>query len=260
MDIPSSCPKCAIEGKLKAVGPGVEKVAEECHRLFPGARVGVLSSDSIENVSQLQEKFSKLVSGEIDIIVGTQLVSKGHNFPNITLVGVVDADLGLQGSDLRAAEKTFQSLRQVSGRAGRDKKPGKALLQTYSPEHPVIMAIVEGNDDAFWDLEASARRQAEVPPYGKLVALVLSGPNEKQLFDIGHKMVRIWTKSYAFETQIFGPALAPVAKIRNKFRVRLLIKCRKNKNIQSVLREWIASASAPRSIRLTVDVDPQNFY
>ena len=260
MDIPLNCPKCSTEGKLKAVGPGVEKVAEECQNLFPGARVGILSSDSIENIEQLQKKLSELASGRIDIIVGTQLVSKGHNFPNITLVGVIDADLGLQGSDLRAAEKTFQSLRQVSGRAGRDKKLGKALLQTYSPEHPVIMAIAAGNDEAFWDLEAATRRQAEVPPYGKLIALVLSGPNEKELFDISHKLVRVWTKSYMLETQIFGPALAPVAKIRDRFRVRLLIKCRKNKNIHLLLREWIDSVSAPRSVRILVDVDPQSFY
>ena len=260
MDIPTNCPNCSIVGKLKAVGPGVEKVAEECQNLFPGARVGILSSDSVENLVQLQEKFSKLVSGQIDIIVGTQLVSKGHNFPNITLVGVVDADLGLQGSDMRAAEKTFQSLRQVSGRAGRDKKVGKALLQTYAPEHPVIIAIADGNDEAFWDLEALNREQAGAPPFGKLIALVLSGSNEKQLFEIGHKMVRAWIKSYGFETQIFGPALAPVARIRDRFRVRLLIKCGKKKNIQPVLREWINNVSAPRSVKILIDVDPQNFY
>ena len=260
MDILIKCPKCGIEGKLKAVGPGVEKVAEECQNLFPGARVGILSSDSIDNIEQLQEKFSKLASGEIDIIVGTQIVSKGHNFPNITLVGVIDADLGLQGSDLRAAEKTFQSLRQVSGRAGRDKKIGKAILQTYAPEHPVIMAIAEGNDDAFWDLEATARRKAKVPPYGKLIAVVLSGPIEKQLFDLGQSMVRMWIKSDAAETQIFGPALAPVSKVRNKFRVRLLIKYKENKYIQAAVRDWAASVLAPRSVRILVDVDPQNFY
>ena len=260
MDIPLNCPKCFTEGQLKAVGPGVEKVAEECENLFPEARVGILSSDSIDNIEQLQEKFSRLASGQIDIIVGTQLVSKGHNFPNLTLVGVVDSDLGLQGSDLRAAEKTFQSLRQVSGRAGRDKKRGKALLQTYVPGHPVIMAIAAGNDEAFWDIEAATREQAKVPPYGKLVALVLSGPNEKDLFDISHKLVRVWIKSYAEETQIFGPALAPVAKIRNRFRVRLLIKCQKRKNIHLLLRDWIASVSPPRSVRILVDVDPQSFY
>ena len=259
-DIPLNCPKCGIEGKLKAVGPGVEKIAEECQNLFPESRVGILSSDSIKNVEQLQEQFSKLASGQIDIIVGTQLVSKGHNFLNITLVGVIDADLGLQGSDLRAAEKTFQSLRQVSGRAGRDKKLGKALLQTYSPDHPVIMAIAAGNDEAFWDLEAATRQEAEVPPYGKLIALVLSGHNEKELFDISYKLVRAWTKLYSVETQIFGPALAPVAKIRDKFRVRLLIKCQKKKNIHLLLSEWLGGVSTPRSVKILIDVDPQSFY
>ena len=260
MDIPLNCPKCNTEGKLKAVGPGVEKVAEECKNLFPEARVGILSSDSIENIEQLQEKFSGLASGDIDIIVGTQLVSKGHNFPNITLVGVIDADLGLQGSDLRAAEKTFQSLRQVSGRAGRDKKQGKAFLQTYAPEHPVIMAIAAGNDEAFWDLESASRQQAEAPPFGKLVALVLSGPNEKELFNMGHELARAWTKSHSWDTQIFGPALAPVGKIRDRFRVRLLIKCGKKKNIHFMLRKLIAGVVTQKSVRILVDVDPQSFY
>ena len=258
--IPSICPNCSTDGQLKAVGPGVEKIAQECQTLFPKATVGILSSDIVENVGQLKEKLSSLASGEIDIIIGTQLVSKGHNFPNITLVGIIDADLGLQGSDLRAAEKTFQSLRQVSGRAGRYKKSGKALIQTYCPEHPVIQAIVKGNDDLFWTLEAEGRRQAQSPPYGRMVALVLSGPSEEILFDVGQKLVGIWIKAYQIDAKIFGPSLAPVAKIRKNFRVRLLIKCKKNKAIQPKILKWLASVSFPKSVKVLVDVDPQNFF
>ena len=258
--IPSICPNCSTDGQLNAFGPGVEKIAQECHNIFPKAKIGILSSDIVENVQQLQQKLSTLASGEIDIIIGTQLVSKGHNFPNITLVGIIDADLGLQGSDLRAAEKTFQSLRQVSGRAGRYKKSGKALIQTYSPEHPVILAIVEGNDDVFWKLEAERRRKAQSPPYGKMVALILSGPNERLLFDVGQKLARIWINAYEIDAKIFGPALAPVAKIRKNFRVRLLIKCKKNKDIQPKILKWLSSMPLPRSVRVLVDVDPQNFF
>ncbi len=258
--IPSICPKCFSEGHLKSVGPGVEKIAYECQQLFPKANIGIFSSDLIVNVSQLQENFSRLASGQIDIIVGTQLVSKGHNFPNITLVGIIDADLGLQGSDLRAAEKTFQSLRQVSGRAGRHKKLGKAVLQTYSPDHPVIVAISKAHDDDFWALEAQLRRNAQAPPFGKLIALVLSGPNEKLLFDIGQNLARIWINSYQVDAKIFGPALAPIGRIRDKFRIRLLIKCDKNKDIQPKIRKWLSSVVIPKTVKILVDVDPQNFF
>ncbi len=258
--IPSICPSCFTAGDLKAVGPGVEKIALECQALFPDARVGILSSDSIEDVSQLKEKFARLASGEIDIIVGTQLVSKGHNFPNITLVGVIDADLGLHGGDLRAAEKTFQSLRQVSGRAGRHKKVGKALIQTYSPGHPVILAVSKGSDDDFWALEAKTRKKALVPPYGKMIGIILTGPSKKVLFDLGQRLVRVWMNSHQLDARIFGPALAPIGKIRERYRVRILIKGEKNKNIQSKIEKWLSSVFTPRSVKVLVDVDPQSFF
>lgn len=258
--VPTACPNCLIEGKLKAIGPGIERLEEECSSLFPDSKIGVLSSDNVESISELQKRIEKFTSGDVDIIIGTQLVSKGHNFPNITLVGVIDADLGLQGSDLRAAEKTFQSLRQVSGRAGRHKKVGKALLQTYSPEHPVILAIVRGDDDIFWAVEAAARKSAKSPPFGKMVALILSGVDEKELFGIAHYMARLWEASYKSEAKIFGPALAPVSKIRGRYRVRLLIKVQKKKNIQTSIRSWLKRIAIPRSVKMNIDVDPQNFY
>ena len=258
--IVSSCPKCGVNGRLASVGPGIERLQEECINIFPNSRVGVLSSDTADGVLELRKKFDDFRSGEVDIIIGTQLVSKGHNFPKITLVGVIDADLGLQGSDLRAAEKTFQSLRQVSGRAGRDSTPGKAYIQTYCPEHPVIIAISKGEDDEFWQLEAELRRRAGSPPFGRFVSLILSGPNDKQLFMIGRKLNQYWQELHFDDTYIYGPAFAPISKIRNRFRVRLLIKAKKNKNIQVMINYLIRNISLPRTVRMTVDVDPQNFY
>ena len=258
--IPTSCPNCNEEGKLTAVGPGIERLQEECIETFPGANIGILSSDTVDNILSLRKKIEEFKSGDTNIIIGTQLISKGHNFPKITLVGVIDGDLGLQGGDLRAAEKMFQSLRQVSGRAGRNNTPGKALIQTYCPDHPVIKALSSDDDDTFWNLEAKVRSEAEVPPFGRLVALILSGKTEQQLFEIGRQITNMWQKLGFGETRIFGPSLAPVSRIRNRYRVRLLIKAKKNKNVQAMIRRLIEKISIPSAVRMTVDVDPQNFY
>ncbi|MGB0798614.1 MAG: primosomal protein N', partial [Planktomarina sp.] len=172
--VPSVCPTCEAEDRLAVVGPGVERLAEEATALFPDAKVAVLSSDLFGSARALKAQIEALAAGEADVIIGTQLVAKGHNFPLLTLVGVIDADLGLQGSDLRAAERTFQLIRQVAGRAGRADKPGVAMLQTHQPEHPVIRAILGGDEDAFWGAEAAERRLAGVPPYGRMAGIVLS--------------------------------------------------------------------------------------
>ena len=258
--VPTSCPRCNTDGRLISVGPGIERLEEECIKAFPNSKIGVLSSDSADNVFQLRKKFDEFKTGDIDIIIGTQLVSKGHNFPKITLVGVIDADLGLQGSDLRAAEKTFQLLRQVSGRAGRKNILGKALIQTHCPDHPVILAISEGKDDDFWNLEATVRQHAGSPPFGRMIALILSGTNEKQLFNFGRKLTNNWQELNFRDTIIYGPSFAPISRIRNRFRVRLLVKAKKNKNVQAMMRLLIKKTSLPRSVKITVDVDPQNFY
>ena len=161
--MPDTCENCGVEGRLAPVGPGVERLAEEAKALFPDAKIAVLSSDLFSSARSLKAAIAEIANGDIDIIIGTQLVAKGHNFPNLTLVGVIDADLGLQGSDLRAAERTFQLMRQVAGRAGRSEKPGAAYLQTYQPEHPVIRAILGGEEEAFWNAEAAERLAAQVP-------------------------------------------------------------------------------------------------
>ena len=258
--VPKICPSCAVEDRLAVVGPGVERLAEEATALFPEAKVAVLSSDLFGSARALKEQIAKLAAGEVDVIIGTQLVAKGHNFPKLTLVGVIDADLGLQGSDLRAAERTFQLMRQVAGRAGRSDKPGVAALQTHQPEHPVIRAILDGDEEAFWSAEAQARAEAGVPPYGRLVGVVLSSPDAKEAFEIGQAMARNCQPLTDIGAQIFGPAPAPIARIRGRHRIRLLIKAEKNAPIQAALSAWTALFKLPNSLRLSIDIDPQSFY
>ncbi|MFO7806487.1 MAG: primosomal protein N' [Paracoccaceae bacterium] len=202
--MPTVCPHCAAEDRLSAVGPGVERMGEEVTELFPEARVAVLSSDLYGSARAMKAHIEEIAQGGTDIIIGTQLVAKGHNFPNLTLVGVIDADLGLQGSDLRAAERTFQLMRQVAGRAGRAEVPGEALLQTYQPEHPVIRAILGGDEEAFWAAEAAERKAAGVPPYGRMAGIVLSSPNVQEVFDLGGEMARRDAPLRRIGAQVFG--------------------------------------------------------
>ena len=258
--VPKICPSCKAEGRLAVVGPGVERLAEEATALFPDAKVAVLSSDMFGSARALKAQIAALAAGEVDVIIGTQLVAKGHNFPLLTLVGVIDADLGLQGSDLRAAERTFQLMRQVAGRAGRSDKPGVAILQTHQPEHPVIRAILGGDEETFWQTEAREREVAGVPPYGRLVGVVLSSNNEQEAFDVGQAMVRNCIPLTKIGAQVFGPAPAPIARIRGRHRVRILVKASKSAPIQTALTEWAAQFKLPNSLRLSIDIDPQSFY
>ena len=258
--VPKICPSCKAEGRLAVVGPGVERLAEEATALFPDAKVAVLSSDMFGSARALKAQIAALAAGEVDVIIGTQLVAKGHNFPLLTLVGVIDADLGLQGSDLRAAERTFQLMRQVAGRAGRSDKPGVAILQTHQPEHPVIRAILGGDEETFWRTEAREREVAGVPPYGRLVGVVLSSNNEQEAFDVGQAMARNCIPLTKIGAQVFGPAPAPIARIRGRHRVRILVKASKSAPIQTALTEWAAQFKLPNSLRLSIDIDPQSFY
>ncbi|WP_420343382.1 primosomal protein N' [Paenirhodobacter sp.] len=257
--IPTVCPACGVEGKLAPVGPGVERLAEEVKERFPGARVSVLSSDLFGSARALKEAIVDIAGGGADIIIGTQIVAKGHNFPRLTLVGVIDADLGLQGSDLRAAERTFQLMRQVAGRAGRAERPGVALLQTFQPEHPVIRAILGGDEEAFWRAEAEARRAAGVPPFGRMAGIILSGPEVAPLFEIGNELARRAQPLAKVGAQLFGPAPAPIARVRGRHRVRLLIKADKAAPLQPAIRAWVRRVKLPNSVRLAIDIDPQSF-
>ena len=258
--VPVACPACGVEGRMAAVGPGVERLAEEVAARFPDARVAVLSSDLFGSARALKAQIEAIAGGEAEIIIGTQIVAKGHNFPLLTLVGVIDADLGLQGSDLRAAERTFQLMRQVAGRAGRlEGRKGVALLQTHQPEHPVIRAILGGDEEAFWRAEAAERRAAGVPPYGRMAGVILSSPDVAQVFDFAGELARRDAPLRAVGAQVFGPAPAPIARVRGRHRVRLLVKAEKGVPLQAALAEWVAQLKPPANLRLAIDIDPQSF-
>ena len=258
--LPEACPSCGAEGRMAPVGPGVERLAEEVAALFPEARLAVLSSDLFASARALKDEIGRIAGGGADIVIGTQMVAKGHNFPLLTLVGVIDADLGLQGSDLRAAERSFQLVRQVSGRAGRAEKPGLCLIQTHQPEHPVIRAILGGDEEAFWAAEAAERRAAGMPPYGRLAGVVISSGAQEAAFELGSRLARNAAPLEAIGAQVFGPAPAPIARVRGRHRVRLLIKAEKSAPLQSAIRKWLAPLRLGGDLRLSVDIDPQSFY
>ncbi|MEM0949442.1 MAG: primosomal protein N' [Pseudomonadota bacterium] len=258
--IPVTCPSCGAEDRLAPVGPGVERLGEEVTALFPDAKIAVLSSDLFASARALKAAIEDIAAGGADIVIGTQLVAKGHNFPNLTLVGVIDADLGLRGSDLRAAERTFQLMRQVAGRAGRAERPGTALLQTYQPDHPVIGAILSGDEERFWSAEAAQREAAGVPPFGRMAGIVLSSPDVQEVFDLGGELARRDAPLRAIGAEVFGPAPAPIARIRGRHRVRLLVKADKGAALQDALARWIGQVKTGANLRLAVDIDPQSFY
>ncbi len=258
--MPTVCPSCEVEDRLAAIGPGVERLSEEAENLFPGARIATLSSDMYGSARALKAEIEDIAEGRADIIIGTQLVAKGHNFPNLTLVGIIDADLGLQGSDLRAAERTFQLMRQVAGRAGRQKKPGLALLQTYQPEHPVIRAILAGDEEGFWNAEARERKAAAVPPFGRMAGIIISSSDVAQAFDVGNMLARQDGALRRIGAQVFGPAPAPIARVRGRHRVRLLVKAEKSVAIQPALAEWVGQVRPKGDLAIAVDIDPQSFY
>lgn len=257
MRYPETCPECAEEGTMAACGPGVERLMEEVVALLPKARVGLMTSDTIRGPGSAAEMVTRVQEHEIDILVGTQLVAKGHHFPLLTLVGVVDADLGLNGGDLRAAERTYQILHQVSGRAGRADRPGRVLLQTYQPEHPVMRALADGDRDRFMTEEIVLRESGVWPPFGRLAALILSSYDAEKVEATGRNIARVAPDDPAI--RVLGPAPAPLAMLRGRHRWRLLVKTTRSVNVQNVLREWLAQVKIPSSVRLRVDIDPYSF-
>ena len=209
---------------------------------------------------QLRKMLKEIKDEKIDIIIGTQIIAKGHHFPNLTLVGVIDADLGLQGSDLRAAERTFQLMRQVAGRAGRAETAGTALLQTFQPEHPVIRATLAGDEEGFWRAEAAERAAAGVPPFGRMAGIILSGPDVGQVFDVANHLARNDQALRQIGAQVYGPAPAPIARIRGRHRVRLLVKAGKGVALQAAVARWVSQVRIKGDLRLAVDIDPQSFF
>ena len=272
---PDICPACQEADSLTACGPGVERLAEEAQLLFPQARLLVLSSDFPGGLEHLRHQLEEAARGRYDIIIGTQLVAKGHNFPFLTLVGIVDADVGLANGDPRAAERTFQLLQQATGRAGRGEKPGRGLLQTWQPEHPVIAALLSGDVERFYDQEMQERRRGALPPFGRLAAIVVSGADRGGAEAHARALARaafsppvadrwrlapIGGELQEGEILLLGPAEAPIAMLRGRCRFRLLVKAPRSADLQGFLRALLAAAPPPRGgVRVAVDVDPQSF-
>ena len=255
---PNACPECKAEGTLIACGPGVERVAEEFAHFFPDARHAIASSDMMHGPAETQSAIHAMGKQEIDVLIGTQIVAKGHHFPQLTLVGVVDADLGGSDGDLRARERTFQLLHQVAGRAGRAEKPGLVLLQTRNPSDAVMQALASNNRDDFYAQEAEFRARAGAPPYGRLAAVIVSGYDAEQVREIARQLGK--AAPAAKDVKVWGPTPAFYALLRGQTRERLLVSAPKNVDVQAYMRAWLASIKVPTQVRVTVDVDPISFF
>jgi primosomal protein N' (replication factor Y) (superfamily II helicase) len=258
MPPPAQCPHCQATDSFVAVGPGVERLEQEAAELFPQSRILVLSSDLVESVERLRQELDDVAAGRFDIIIGTQLVAKGHHFPKLNLVGVIDADLGLSNGDPRAAERTFQLLHQVVGRAGREEGRGVGYLQTHQPEHPVMRALIAADRDAFYTSEIELREKTHYPPFGRLASLVVSAPERPVAESYARRLAAISPR--ADDLRVLGPAEAPLAVVRGRHRFRLLVKSPRAFDLSAYLREWLAAAPKRKSnVKLDVDVDPQSF-
>ena len=257
--MPEKCPKCADMGSLVACGPGVERVAEEVTERFPEAKLALLSSDLIPGITEMRQIIREIEAGGIDIIIGTQMVAKGHHFPHLATVGIIDGDLGLsQGADPRAGERTFQLLHQVTGRAGRALAEGRGFVQTHMPEHPVMEAIISGDREAFLEREITVRRSGMLPPFGRLAALIVSARNKEAAQHVARDIAR--RAPPAERIDVLGPAEAPLAVIRGRHRWRILIKAPREIDIQAYLRAWLDRLPPLKGdLRLTVDIDPYSF-
>ena len=256
MPTPRACPECKAEDSLVACGPGVERIADEVATLFPEAKTAVVTSDTIWSPAKAAEFVGRMEAGDIDIVVGTQLVTKGYHFPNLTLVGVIDADLGLEGGDLRAAERTFQQIRQVSGRAGRGAKPGHVFIQTHNPSAQVMQALITGDAEAFYEAETEARRDAGAPPFGRYAAIVVSSEEQACAHEVARAVAQSAPRVDGMA--VYGPAPAPLAMLRGRHRYRLLVHARRALDVQDVIRDWLGGLDWPAKARVTVDVDPYN--
>jgi len=258
MPRPPACPNCAAEESLVAVGPGVERLQEEAAALFPDARTMVLSSDLITSIETMRSELNEIAEGRVDIIIGTQLVAKGHHFPRLNLVGVVDADLGLGNGDPRAAERTWQLLNQVIGRAGRDQGRGIGYLQTHQPEHPVMKALVACDREAFYANEIDARERTLYPPFGRLASVIISAGDRPTAEGFARRLAALAPRDE--HVQVLGPAEAPLAVIKGRYRFRLLLKSARGFDLSDYLRHWLAAGPKPKgNLKLEVDVDPQSF-
>jgi primosomal protein N' (replication factor Y) len=258
LPMPSDCPECKEPGTLIACGPGVERVAEEFAQFFPNARHSIASSDILHGPAETQAAIRAFAKREIDVLIGTQIVAKGHHFPQLTLVGVIDADLGGSDGDLRARERTFQLLHQVSGRAGRAEKPGLVLLQTRNPDDAVMQALTRGDRDGFYEQERSFREAAAAPPFGRLAALVISGYDGEAVREIAKQLGK--SAPAARDVKVWGPTPAFYALLRGQTRERLLVQAAKGVDVQAFLKVWLGTVKVPNAVRVIVDVDPVSFF
>lgn len=256
--IPSECKKCHDTESMVPCGPGVERLAEEVATFFPDQRINVMASDTMTSSKILNKLIDDVHSGKVNILIGTQMVAKGHHFPGLTLVGVVDADIGLGGGDLRACERTYQMLHQVSGRAGRAEKPGRVLMQTYHPDHPVMQALISDDRDSFIEIETQNRKMQELPPFGKLVGVIVSALSPQQAELVARELAQNAPRFNGIE--VLGPAPAPMTKVRNKYRWRLLLKTSSDIKVQPIIRQWRSMVNIPPQVRVQFDIDPYSFW
>jgi primosomal protein N' (replication factor Y) len=257
MPVPEQCPECGEADHLVACGPGVERIAEEVRRTWSEARTAVVTSDTITSPARAAALVAAVEAREVDVIIGTQMVTKGYHFPDLTLVGVVDADLGLSGGDLRAGERTWQQIMQAAGRAGRGVKPGRVLIQTHQPKAPIMQALGKGDAAAFFAAEIAARRDLGLPPFGRLAALIVSSEDAA-----GAKSAADMLGAAAPQREglmVLGPAPAPLSMLRGRHRHRLLVQARRDLPLPAILREWVGGAALPSSVRVVIDVDPYSF-
>lgn len=259
MRVPSNCPECNEVDTLAACGPGVERIVEEVKERFPEARICVLSSDTVTTHDELTALLDGILAGDFDIIIGTQIIAKGHHFPKLTCVGVIDADLGLSGGDMRASERVYQLLHQVAGRAGRSEDKGTVYLQTFTPESKVMQALQSGERDAFLEVELEERKIVDMPPFSRLVGIIISGRDEGQVKQAGLTLAQNMPNE-GEKIQTLGPAEAPMYRLRGKYRRRFLIRADKAIDIQKTVRYWISNTKLPSAIKVQVDIDPQSFF
>jgi primosomal protein N' (replication factor Y) (superfamily II helicase) len=246
------------EDSLAACGPGVERILEEVKDTFPGKSTVILSSDTADTHDKLKSILSDIQNHKVDIVIGTQIIAKGHHFPKLTCVGIIDADLGLSGGDLRASERTFQLLHQVAGRAGRESEKGHVYLQTFQPEARVMQALANGGRDDFLEVEAANREAAKMPPFTRLAGIIVSGRDEALVLDVARKLGQ--SSPHGAGVQTLGPAEAPMYRLRGKFRRRLLVRADKNIDLQKAIEHWVKSLKVPSTVRVQIDIDPQSFF
>jgi primosomal protein N' (replication factor Y) len=257
MPMPDTCPACGTKDNLHSCGPGVERIYEEAKTFLPKARIAVMASDQMGSYKELSETINAMIDKKIDLLIGTQMIAKGHHFADLGAVGVVDADLGLAGGDLRAAERTYQLLHQLSGRAGREHVRGKVYLQSYLPEHPVMQALISGDRESFLATELEARKNANMPPFSRLAAIIVEGTREEEVIKAAHLLASSHSPKNA--PRLLGPAPAPLYRLSNRYRMRLLFKADRAINLPDYIRDWLSTVKIPSSIRVRVDIDPVSF-